>query len=730
MESALDESSSFSVSTKINSNQYELQYLGCWGGPWESEPTDIPANSSKTFTLNDNDRGGIWYRAIDPATQDEAGFVTMSFTCPMLSSNSAEGSPDNGPFVSAGLQTYSESGHPFSITYNVGTPNLACWGSGTQNDGSTVCPQTTFGDKRLIIEINNPNNLQLGFGDYWNGDAFSEIDWYWQPSSRDVPPPGCIRTIIIKENCLAGLYLKVLSFDRNIDVGFANMSFQTSMDGTNFAEGSPGLPDDTLFFSPGLQTYAKSNPTAIRYNIGSPNMACWNSGTSDDGKINCSQTNFADMRALIKIQNLIPEALTFDGYWNDNKGGKSNWYIEPCTNDSMRAEGARLFVLRDNDRAGLYFKQSWMEFHMSFTCPKLSSNSAEGSPHTGLQTYLEKGTPVTFTYNVGTPNLACWQSGSSANGRTICKQTLVHPFDLRRWMGKLNEKYPDTFKNQTLRNLFIPSSHDAACYAFPQDIVAAHPFVLTQQLNFSNQLIKGLRHFDLRPFYDQGTFQPHKFHHDIFETLTTLDDLILQVVNFYSGDWDKRQYEIIILDFTHFMNYKQTDETYKLFFDKIFNSTLNQYLIPQGTFGPNTSLTTMWTASTTQRVIASVNADAYAAYQAITGSKPNIWNGTSLFASGWDGSKFWPNKSNKSDLIDFINSNIDGFSENTNLWVLQDILTASPTQSVYSLADKAHAALYESSGLAWRSKANLVMQDYYDECTTIEAIMENIKRLS
>ena len=305
----------FSVNVTIYSNQYYLQYLNCWGGPWESTPTDIPANESKNFVLNSNDRGGIWFRAINPNTQDEAGFVTMSFICPMLSDNSAEGSPGNGPFISAGLQQYDGAGHPLNTTYKVGTLNEACWGSGKIDDGKQKCSQTTFADKRLIIEICNPNNLQLDLGDYWNGDIFNDTDWYWQPTDSDAPPPNCMRTVILKVNGIAGLYLKVLSADRNKDVGFTNISFQSGIDGTNYAEGSPGLPDDTLFFSPGLQTYQKTydGPIVLRYNIGSKNLACWNSGNSDDGKIHCSQTNFGDRRALIKVKNTIPEELTFAG---------------------------------------------------------------------------------------------------------------------------------------------------------------------------------------------------------------------------------------------------------------------------------------------------------------------------------------------------------------------------------------------------------------------------------
>lgn len=727
------ESSDFKVNVTINSNGYYLQYLGCWGNWGANIPTDIAANSNRQFTLNDNDRGGIWYRAIDPTSQNEIGFVTMSFTCPKMSDNSAEGSPSNSPFVSAGLQTYSQSGHPLNITYNVGTPNLACWSSGSINNQQAVCSETTFKDQRLSIQIENPLLYTLKFGGYWNDNSGGATNWYWAPDQNDMPPPNGKRTIFLKDNDRAGLFIRVLEkltpFVNELDEkGFANMSFTNPNLSELSAEGSPTDSTKALV-SAGLQEYFHGlDIKSITYYVGQSNLACWNSGDSNDGTIVCDQTGFKNRRAVIVINNKTPETLTFDDFWNDNSSGTSNWFVKPNTDDAIPPDCKRIFVLKDNDRAGLYFSQAWIQFHMSFTCPKLSNNSAEGSPHAGLQTYSESGTPVTFVYNVGEPNLACWSSGSSNNGQIKCKQTLVLPFDKRRWMGKLNEKYPDRFKNKKLRQLFIPGAHDSACYS-----IAMTPWGQTQELDFHDQLINGIRHMDLRPSYvkhdpESPIPESNFFHHGPILTPCKLDDLLSQVTSFYTEDWQKRQYEIIILDFTHFNKYA-VQENWNFFFNTILNSSLNNYLIPQGSFGPNTTLNQLWTANANQRVIASVSSDAYTAYQAMTTTKPNIWNGASLFAPGWDGSKFWPDTNDKQKLIDFINNNIDAFSTNTNLWVLQDILTATATQSVYSLAGFAHAALYEPTGLPWRSKANIVIQDYYDERTTIETIMENIKRL-
>ncbi len=726
-------SSKFRVIVTIEANKYNLQFLGCWGGPWKSTPTDIEAGHEKEFTLNDNDRGGIWYRAINPATQEEEGFVTMSFTCPELSSNSAEGSPGGiGSLISAGLQPYKESGHPLNITYKVGTKNLACWGSGSSNDHILRCDQTTFKNKRLAIHIENPNSYKLRLGGYWNDNNKGADNWYWAPNANDMPPPNCKRTIFLKRRGKAGLHLRVLSqlsasTNDFTELGFANLSFYTPR-----AEGSPTIHEEGLV-SAGLQVYhgTDSPYPHLTYKIGDYNEACWTNSSEDNFETVCKQTTFKDKRALIIVNNKTPETLTFRDFWNDNSDGASNWYVVPDTSDTIPPACTRFFVLKDNDRAGLYFEQSWIQYHLSFTCPKLTSNSAEGSPHAGLQTYSEHGTPVTFTYHIGTPNLACWSSGTSNKGRVVCKQTLVRPLHLRRWMGKLNEEYPDKFKNLTLRELYIPGAHDAAGYDFTP-IVSY--WAQTQDSDFYNQLILGVRYMDLRPNYipvdpldDEPPFTPtNYFHHDVIRTGSKLQDLTTQIAQFYKEDWVNRSKEIIILDFTHFENYS-TQAQWEFFFKTILDSDLNEYLIPQGTFGPSSTLDSLWSASKTQRVIASVSPDAYTPYKAMLDPKPNIWDGEDLFAPGWRRTKFWPEKNSEQDLVDYIDANIDTFHDNANLWALQAILTGTVSQGVYSLVDQARDALYRQ-GQRWKSKTNIVITDFYDERTTLEAIMENIER--
>lgn len=59
-------------------------------------------------------------------------------------------------------------------------------------------------------------------------------------------------------------------------------------------------------------------------------------------------------------------------------------------------------------------------FQMAVTNPEMSDNSACGiTVNAGLQQYSESGTPVTYTFKLGTSNLADWDSGTENNGNVI-----------------------------------------------------------------------------------------------------------------------------------------------------------------------------------------------------------------------------------------------------------------------------------------------------------------------
>jgi hypothetical protein len=74
------------------------------------------------------------------------------------------------------------------------------------------------------------------------------------------------------------------------------------------------------------------------------------------------------------------------------------------------------YFITTNDRVFCRFVSTdGQVYELGMTCPKNSHNSAEGClGNEGLAAYEREGTPVTFMYNLGGPNLADWDNGKTS----------------------------------------------------------------------------------------------------------------------------------------------------------------------------------------------------------------------------------------------------------------------------------------------------------------------------
>ncbi|CAN0283232.1 unnamed protein product, partial [Ectocarpus sp. 12 AP-2014] len=342
----------------------------------------------------------------------------MSFTCPKWSDNSAEGSPAvPGIFISAGLQHYKEEGTPVDLSYHVGADNLACWDDGSSNNGSLTCDQTRMATwTRALVSVQNPTKFELTYVDKWS-ESNSEPSRVWSKLPVSVPPGGR-RIVTLNNNDRAGLYYRAMLGDQ--ERGYVTMSFTCPKASHNSAEGSSF--ETGVFLDAGLQTYERSGtPVNFTYIVDQKNLAGWNSGTSDSGIKACDQTQL-NGRAKIVVRNDTEYEVASTHHW-DESGGSEGWYFNP--DGPIPSNARKLLVLSTNDRAGIYYVQNDLEYHLSFTCPKLSHNSAEGSDDSGLQPYEDTGTPVLFEYKLGTRNLACWRSGKYDDGKIVVSKTKV-----------------------------------------------------------------------------------------------------------------------------------------------------------------------------------------------------------------------------------------------------------------------------------------------------------------
>jgi len=295
----------YSVKITISSGEHALELLGAWG-EWKLSdknilPTNIPQNTTKEFLIYSHEKAGIWFRVINPTSKQEVGFTNMSFVSPRLSSNGAEGSYEEDLFINAGLQKYLESGSELEINYKVGESNLADWGNGNHYSKDISCAQTMFEDARAFIEIENKQSL-LQFTDYWNDNNNGVTNWYWEPTQLDIPTQNCKRTIVLKDNDHAGLFLKHLDTQTKNEVGYTNLTFSCPRSSHNCAEGTNTENDsDFKYISAGLQNYDKSGtPVTYKYIIGEENIACWHEANLNTGELLCPQTKFTSVSQMYK----------------------------------------------------------------------------------------------------------------------------------------------------------------------------------------------------------------------------------------------------------------------------------------------------------------------------------------------------------------------------------------------------------------------------------------------
>lgn len=268
-------SSGYSVSGTVESGDYQLEYLGCWGSDWTTEPKSIPANSSTTFRMDTSGRGGFWFRVIS-STGNEKGFAAMSFNTPKVGKSSAEGSNTDYPhMVDAGLQPYKSDDH-CTLTYKVGTANKASWSDRDSGETRDVtCGETKLDDVRAFVTVQNLLARKLSLISYWNDNSDGAENWLRAPCQADMPPPGTNRTLLLLDNDRAGVWVKTNDFQ-------FNLTFSNRKHSPNAAEGSAFA---------GLQYYERSGvPVSYEYKLGMSNWACWDSGSDDDGKIEDDHT--------------------------------------------------------------------------------------------------------------------------------------------------------------------------------------------------------------------------------------------------------------------------------------------------------------------------------------------------------------------------------------------------------------------------------------------------------
>lgn len=128
-------------------------------------------------------------------------------------------------------------------------------------------------------------------------------------------------------------------------------------------------------------------------------------------------------------------------------------------------------------------------------------------------------------------------------GNKVITRDSAEPNDaLTEWMSYISDDVPVT-------RLAIPGSHDSGCSGMPW-------YAETQDLNFAEQLARGVRYFDIRVNKKGGDLVI--FHGPV--NGTDYGELLYQI----DGFMDAHPSEFLILDFSHFKNDSES-EVFRLF---------------------------------------------------------------------------------------------------------------------------------------------------------------------
>ncbi|GFY11326.1 PI-PLC X domain-containing protein 1 [Trichonephila clavipes] len=143
----------------------------------------------------------------------------------------------------------------------------------------------------------------------------------------------------------------------------------------------------------------------------------------------------------------------------------------------------------------------------------------------------------------------------------------IHPF----WMEHTSKQ----ISSLRLHEIMIPGSHDSGSFSRKKKTYPFTRYKYAQELSIFNQLVYGLRYFDLRIGYYKQTKDKYFINHNFLLTDHTVKSILEQVKSFIK----KAKKEIVILDFHEFPSGFESDETHQKLL-ALIHSTLGPLLVP------------------------------------------------------------------------------------------------------------------------------------------------------
>lgn len=349
----------------------------------------------------------------------------------------------------------------------------------------------------------------------------------------------------------------------------------------------------------------------------------------------------------------------------------------------------------------IYVGSDGYVYEFSSNCNILASNNLQGLGYNEIRITADED----FEYLwVGT------------DGQALALALDDYSSNLGPWMGQLNG-------DMLLRNVAIPGTHDSGTYGITpfspigEDLpsyvpviqglvgplgLAANPVIalwsIAQGQTFYQQLVGGIRYFDLRLQYANGAFN---FVHGLVGA--PLSDLTTMVTQFLAQPGFGN--EIIILDFQHVFNISGSAVTDLM---TTLTDSFSTLMIPSS-MGTGASLSDIW--NTSGRLVVLYPDDT------VVANYDFLWSRTTSIED------VWPDDQTLTDLYNDLNAQLP--YTGSELFVLQGVITpnaslitsgilGSGPGSLLALAQQTNPNLNSWISSNWASQTlNIVISDWY-----------------
>lgn len=291
------------------------------------------------------------------------------------------------------------------------------------------------------------------------------------------------------------------------------------------------------------------------------------------------------------------------------------------------------------------------------------------------------------------------------------------------WMSSL----ADDIRDQRIRDLFIPGTHDSGTYEPVSPV--GESWIQTQDESFEDQLVDGIRMLDLRigyyPESEEEYDEAFWLVHSSWSTWVKLEELLETVAIFLDSHGD----ELIFLNFHKFQRFDAGDESVHQVHEKLAGRIMDQSL-PDGrtlsdvmapaSLGSDVTPGQMWERDDNLIVTYSRQQSA----RKIVDEYEKLW----LEVAGdhpHDMNPGWPNTNEPDTMVEWCSAQIEDI-DHDDFWNLGSILTPQPPSywSVRSLSHLGNPYITNKLATGWADKVNRVPVDFYRSIPHVEMAIE------